>query len=105
MKLRKYQAGGPMPVEAAPEAAPMPAEAGAPAQAGPEEQIMGMAQEIISQLGPDGSAMLAEAIMQMLQAGAAEAAPAGEAPAGEPVFKKGGKICKRVKKACKGSKA
>ena len=39
--------------------------------------------------------------MEMLQS----AQPVGEEPQGEPVFKKGGKICKRIKKCCKSSKA
>lgn len=77
MKVLKFQEGG---------AAPAPAQ-GAPAQGGPEEQLAGMAQQIIEQLGPEAAAMLAEMIMQMLQ-GAAE-----QAPQGQPVYaKKGGKL-------------
>ena len=75
VKTKFLQEGG-----AAPQAG------GAPA-AGPEEQILQMAQQIVQQLGPEPAAMLAEAIMQMLQ-GAAEPAPQGE-----PVYaKKGGKL-------------
>ena len=48
-------------------------------------------------MGPDGAAMLAQAIMELLQQ-MSQQAPVGEQPEGEPVFKKGGKICKRVKK-------
>lgn len=81
MKVKKFQQGGPMPDEGAP--------AGAPAEQGgqmaPEEQLMMMAQEIIQQLGPEGAAMLAEAIMAMLQQGAAPQ----EAPA---YAKRGGKL-------------
>lgn len=63
----------------------MPSEQpGAPAQqAGPEEQILQMAQEIISQLGPEGAAMLVEAIAQLLQS----------APQEAPAYaRKGGKL-------------
>ena len=51
-----------------------------------------MAAEIVQQLGPDASAMLAQAIMEMLQGGAG--APA---PQGEPVYKKGGKLIGRMR--------
>ena len=64
MKVKKFQQGGP-----APEQAP------APQQAGPEEHIAQMAQEIIGQLGPEASAMLAQMIMQMLEGAAQEQAP------------------------------
>ena len=65
------------------------------------QQLAQMSQEIISQMGPDAAAMLAQVIMEMLQS----AQPVGEEPQGEPVIKKGGKICKRIKKCCKSSKA
>ncbi len=80
--------------------------AGAP-QGGAEDQMMQqvaqMAQEIIQQMGPDVAAMLAQAIMEMLQGGAA--GPAEGAPQGEPVFKTGGTLSRRVKKGCGGIKA
>ena len=91
MKLgRKFQEGGAMP---APEAAPAEAApAEAPQGGDPMEQIYQMAAEIVQQLGPDAAAMLAQAIMEMLQGG-------GEAPApqGEPVYKKGGKLIGRMR--------
>jgi hypothetical protein len=49
-----------------------------------------MAMEIIQSVGPEGAAMLAETIMMILQS----QAPVG-APAEQPVFKKGGKMCKK----------
>ena len=52
---------------------------------GPEEQIVAMAGEIINQLGPEAAMLLAEAIVQMVQGGAAPQ----EAPA---FVKKGGKL-------------
>ena len=44
-------------------------------------------------------------LLQQAQGGAEQQAPVGE-PQGEPVFKKGGKICgrKKVKKDCNGGK-
>lgn len=76
MKFKKFQMGG---------AAPAP-EQGAP-QGGPEEQLAMMAQQIIEQMGPEAAAMLAQIIMEMLQSGAAQSAPA------QPTFqRKGGKL-------------
>lgn len=81
MKIKKFQEGGAAP------AAPAVAES-APAQGGnPEEQLAGMAQQIVEQLGPEAAGMLAQMIMQMLQS-----APA-PASGGQPVYaKKGGKL-------------
>ena len=70
-----------MPVEGAPMEG-QPQEGG---QMAPEEQLMMMAQEIVQQLGPEGAAMLAEAIMALLQQGAA--------PQEAPAFaRRGGKL-------------
>lgn len=80
--------GGPMPAEAAP----------APAQGGQDQmmaQLEQMAMEIIQSVGPEGAAMLAEMIMAMLQQGGGQ--PMG-ASQGEPVFKKGGIIARRIRK-------
>lgn len=69
------------------EAAPVEGQPQAGGQMAPEEQLMMMAQEIIQQLGPEGAAMLAEAIMAMLQQGAA--------PQQAPAYaKRGGKLVK-----------
>jgi hypothetical protein len=87
MKIKKFQMGGPAP---APEqGAPAPEQGGQPQGGGPEEQIAAMAQQIVEQLGPEAAAMLAEAIMQMVQGGG-EPQPA---PQGEPVYaREGGKL-------------
>lgn len=74
MKVKKFQVGGPAPEAPA-----------APQAGGPEEQVMAMAQQIISQIGPEAAALLAQTIMQMLQ-GAAQQAPA--------YARKGGKLVK-----------
>lgn len=91
MTIKRFQEGG-----AAPAAAP------APNQGGNEEQMMQqlaqMAQEIISQLGPDAAAMLAQIIMEMLQGASQEM---GGAPQEQQFMRKGGKI----EKACNGGKS
>lgn len=70
----------------------------APAQPAPEDQMMAqieqMAAEIIQSVGPEGAAMLAEVIMQMLQS---MQAPVNQPVEGQPVFRKGGKLARRVK--------
>lgn len=82
MKILKFQEGG---------AAPAPQEGGAPAGQGgnPEEQLAKMAQQIIQQLGPEASAMLAQMLAQMLQ----EMQGGQGGGEGQPVYaKKGGKL-------------
>lgn len=61
----------------------MGAQAGAE-QAGIEEQVAMMAEQIVTELGPEGAAMLAEMIMQMLQGGAEQPQPTYQ--------RKGGKL-------------
>jgi hypothetical protein len=81
MKIKKLQEGGMAPQGGAPAGG---APTGGP---GPEEQIMQMAQQIVQQLGPEAAAMLAQAIMAMLQQGGG----GGEEQA--PVYaRKGGKL-------------
>ena len=82
------------------------------------QQLAQVAQQIISQMGPDAAAMLAQIIMEMLdgvilnvqlnlifmevlQGGQA---PVGGPQEGEPIFKKGGKLCGRMKKKAKMNK-
>lgn len=76
-KYLKFQEGGAMPA-GNPNMGSAPAEGGAPA-ADQQEQVMqqlaGMAQEIIQQLGPEAAMALAQMIMEMLQ-GAAQPQPA-----------------------------
>lgn len=99
VNVKKFQAGGPMPEE---QGAPVPAEAGAapaPEQSGADqeaammEQLYQMAAEIIQQMGPEGAAMLAQAIMEMLQGGGGEAPM--PAPEEQPVYRKGGVLVSR----------
>ena len=75
--------GGEAPVEQA------PAQGGAQG-GGPEEQIAQMAVQIVQQLGPEAAAMLAQAIMAMLEQVSQSGAPT---PQGQPQYaKKGGKL-------------
>lgn len=94
MEIRKFQMGGEAPA-AAPEAAPTQAQ-------DPVLQIAEMMAQAL-QTGDCNIAMQAcEAFLMLLQqASGPEQAPVGQAPEGQPVFKKGGKMIKRVKKNCK----
>lgn len=103
MKLRKYQMGG-----AAPEAAPVqegaPAEGGAPVEGGApaggaEEQLAQVAEQLLQMLlqeigDPNAVAAVLQMAMEMLQ----QVAQGGGAPQEAPVFKKGGKLMKWVRK-------
>ena len=99
---RKFQEGGQMmPAEAAPEAAPV--QEGAPVQGGAEEQLAQLAQQLLEMLlqqigDPNAVAAVLQMALEMLQQ------VAGGAEQGQPVFKKGGKMCKKAKKACGGLK-
>ena len=77
MKVKKFQEGGQV-------------EQGQPQGGGAEEQIAQMAQQIIEQVGPEGAAMLAQMIMQMLQGAAQQG---GGEPQGQPVMqRRGGRL-------------
>lgn len=84
MKIKKLQQGG-MPVQETPAATP---------QDNMMAQLEQMANEIINSLGIEGAAMLAEMIMQMLQSAQQ---PVGAPAEGQPVFRRGGKLARRVK--------
>ena len=91
MKLRKYQQGGPMPAEA-----PMdPAMAGGAAPAPEQDPIMMMAEGAMIALQNQDcqtAMQVCEMLLQLVQGAQGEAAPAGE-----PVFRNGGKLARRVR--------
>lgn len=98
MKIKKFQMGGEVPAGApAPDAAPV----AAPANGG--DPLMQIAQLFAQGLQSGDCNLLAqgaEAFLMLLQQASAPA-PMEAAPEGQPVFKKGGKVVKRVKKSCK----
>lgn len=107
MKIKVFQMGGPMGPEGAPEEAPMggapapeaggaPAEAGAPA--GGEDPIMQIAQVAMQALqAQDCEAAMAvcEAYLQLIQQSQG-GAPEEAAPEGEPVYRNGGVLSRRI---------
>lgn len=86
-RVYRFQEGGMAPEGAAMDpaaaAAPAPVEASAPAGQPSEEEVMQqihqMAQEVVSQMGPDVAMLLAQAIMEIVQGGA------GMQGAGQPM--------------------
>lgn len=101
-KTQKFQEGGNLPQD--PNAgAPVGAEMqqASADQDAMMQQLAQMAAQILEQLGPEAAAMLAQLIMEMLQGGQQ---PVGTPQEGEPVFKRGGKICGRMKKNAKMNK-
>ena len=107
MKIKVFQMGGPMGPEGAPEEAPTggapapeaggaPEEAGAPA--GGEDPIMQIAQVAMQALqAQDCEAALAvcEAYLQLIQQSQG-GAPEEAAPEGEPVYRNGGVLSRRI---------
>lgn len=103
--VKKFQAGGQAPMPQDPANQPV-------AQPGAQEQdpLLSIAQIFMQGLQTQNCELLAQGaqafLMLLQQAQGAQQAPVGE-PQGEPVFKKGGKICgrkKKVKKDCDGGK-
>lgn len=98
MRVKYLQEGGAMAPEDSAMAGGAPQEAqAAPQQGGEQEaamqQIYQMAQEIVQQFGPEVAAMLAQAIMEIIQGGGQEAPM--PAPEEQPVYKLGGQLLKR----------
>lgn len=93
MKIKKFQEGGAMP---AGEAAPMGPEGG-------QDPLMQIAEIFAQGLQGGDCQMLAqgaEMFLQVIAQAMGQGGPQGpvdQAPEGEPVFKKGGKLIKRKK--------
>lgn len=98
-KVKKFQEGGPAP---APADRPMPAEPqeGAPVEGRADQMLMHLAKMAAEALqsGDCNTALsVCEAFMQLIQQFTqGQAGP--EAPQGEPVYRKGGKLVGRIRK-------
>jgi hypothetical protein len=107
--VKKFQEGGPMPAEPAMGGAPaggapapeggMPAEGGAPAE-DPIMQIAELAMQALQSQDCQAAMAACEGFVGLLQGSPDQGmGGAGAPPEGAPVFKKGGKLAKRMKKA------
>lgn len=85
----------------APEAAPMPAEQGAPAEGGGADEMLMQLAEMAAQALQTGDCDTAlavcEGFMQLIQSATEGGAPE-QAPPAEPVYRKGGKLVRRISK-------
>lgn len=100
MKVKpiKFQEGGPAPAPAAP--APAPEGGAAPMEAqeqNPLIQIAQMAMQALQTGDCQAALQVCEAFIQLIQQSSAEPAPQA-APEGEPVYRKGGILVRRIKK-------
>ena len=99
--VAKFQEGGAMPESAPAEQAPKQAPEQAPAEGGgqdPISQLLQLATQAIDGQDCEAAMAVCQGFVQLVQAqaGGGGAGASGAAPAGEPVYKKGGKIVKRV---------
>ena len=102
--IPRYQQGGAMPEGApaeeqggAPEGAPEAAQGGAPEQGQGQDPIMQLAQmsqEAFQKQDCNLALQVCQAFMDMMQQ--AQGGAPQEAPQGEPVYRKGGKIVYRI---------
>lgn len=106
---RKFQQGGPVEAPAEGAEAPMPQEGapeeGAPVEGAPEEgggggedPMMQLAQMFAQGLQNQDCQMLAQGAQMFLQLIEQSQGGGAEAPQGEPVFRKGGRLAYRIKK-------
>ena len=96
--IKKFQAGGPMPAEAPVDPA-MAGGAPAPAQGGdPIVQIAEMAGAALQSQDCALAMQVCEAFMMLVEQMAGGGAEPVGAPAGQPVFAKGGKLIRRNRK-------
>lgn len=95
--ITKFQEGGAMPPQEAPEAA-APAPAAAPEQGGqdPLMMIAEMAVQALQAQDCNAAMQVCEAFVQLIQQAQGGGAPE-EAPQGEPVYRKGGVLVRRIK--------
>lgn len=96
LKVKKFQEGGPMPPEQAPEAGAE--QQAAPEQGAPEQNPMDMllqgAAQALQNQDCNMAMQVCQALVQMAQQGGG-GAPAEE---GQPVYRKGGRLVRRIKK-------
>lgn len=95
-KVEKFQEGGAAPAPEAQAGAPAPAEGGQD----PIAQLVQLAQQALSSQDCQAAMAVCDGLLQVLQGaqggGAEGGAPAGPEQ-GAPVYRKGGKLAKRVK--------
>ena len=99
LKFRKFQEGGAMPTNDQAQAAPED-QGGAPQDQGqdPMAQLLQAAAQAYQSQDCQTAIQVCQMLVQMVQQGAGPAPEEGTAEEGEPVYKKGGRLCRRIKK-------
>lgn len=99
---KKFQQGGPIEAPAEGAEAPVPQEEApaeeAPAEEGQEDPMMQLAQIFAQGLQNQDCNALAQGAQMFLQLVEQAQGGGAEAPQGEPVFRKGGRLAYRIKK-------
>ena len=99
--IKKFQEGGQMAPQVAPEAAPVQEPQNGEPQAeqgeNPIMQIAQLAVQALQNQDCQAAMQVCQAFIQMIQQSQQQATPE-QAPEGEPVYKKGGVLIKRIKK-------
>ena len=85
-KVLKFQEGGPMPAETS-QQEPTPEQ-----NQDPIVQLVTMAQQALQEQNCEAAMAVCEGLMQLVQG-----AQQSQQPAGQPVYKKGGKLTKVIK--------
>lgn len=94
-KVKKFQTGGAIEQSAPEEVEQMPAEQAAPQQQDPMAALVEGAMIALQNQDCQTAMQVCQALVQLVQQAAG---PAPEAAQGEPVFRKGGVLVRRIKK-------
>ena len=99
LKFRKFQEGGAMPTSDQTQVSPED-QGGAPQDQGqdPMAQLLQAAAQAVQSQDCQTAMQVCQMLVQMAQQGAGPAPEEGTAEEGEPVYKKGGRLCRRIKK-------
>ena len=99
LQFRKFQEGGEMPVQDQAQAAPED-QGNAPEAQGqdPMSQLLQAAAQAVQGQDCQTAMQVCQMLLQMAQQGAGAAPEEGTAEEGEPVYKRGGRLCRRIKK-------
>ena len=99
LQFRKFQEGGEMPVQDQTQAAPEDQGNASEAQGqDPMSQLLQAAAQAVQSQDCQTAMQVCQMLLQMAQQGAGAAPDQGTAEEGEPVYKKGGRLCRRIKK-------
>ena len=99
LQFRKFQEGGEMSVDNQAQATPQD-QGNVSEQQGqdPMAQLLQAAAQAVQSQDCQTAIQVCQMLLQMAQQGAGAAPDQGTAEEGEPVYKRGGRLCRRIKK-------